>query len=235
MHVAVIPARGGSKSIPRKNVAMVGGRPLLAWTAQAALGSARLGRRILSTDDAAIAEIGRGLGLEVPFLRPAELAGDETPILPVLVHLLDAFEREGCPVTSLVLLQPTSPLRTSRHVDEAIELFDAREAGSVVSITPVPHRFNPVSVMTMEGGRLQPFLREGASVLRRQDKPLVFARNGPAVLVVAPAQVRSGSLYGDRTFGYLMDEESSLDIDDADDLKQVDAALRRRADSGIHA
>lgn len=224
-HIAVIPARGGSKSIPRKNLALAGGRPLLDWTADAALGAARVGRAILSTDDAAIAAHGRALGLEVPGLRPAQLAADDTPIIPVLAELLDRLGEEPA---SLVLLQPTSPLRTARHVDEAIALFEASGARTVVSVTEVPHRFNPLSVMTMEAGRLAPFIAQAAEVLRRQDKPRVYARNGPAVLVVSPAQVREGRLYGDHTVGYVMEAEGSLDVDDAADLAVVDQALRAR-------
>jgi CMP-N,N'-diacetyllegionaminic acid synthase len=228
LHVAVIPARGGSKSIPRKNLALAGGRPLLDWAADAALGASRIGRCILSTDDPAIAAHGRALGLEVPYLRPAHLAADDTPIIPVLSDLLDHIECGGGTPASLVLLQPTSPLRLARHVDEAVALFEASGASTVVSVTEVPHRFNPLSVMTMQDGRLAPFLTQQGEVLRRQDKPRVFARNGPAVLVVSPAQVREGRLYGPATVGYVMDEESSLDVDDAADLAVVDRALRQR-------
>lgn len=235
MHVAVIPARGGSKSIPRKNLAEVAGKSLLAWAAEAALAARRVGRVVLSTDDEEIADAGRALGLDVPFLRPAHLALDETPILPVLLDLMGKLEGERTQVTSLVLLQPTSPLRTAVHIDEAIALFESAGADTVVSITEVPHRFNPLSVMAMEEGLLRPFLPEGAALLRRQDKPRVFARNGPAVLVVSPAQIRRGALYGERTCGYVMDDESSLDVDEPKDLPVVDAALRRRLGRGGQA
>lgn len=228
LHVAVIPARGGSKSIPRKNLALAGGRPLLDWAADSALGAARIGRAILSTDDREIALHGRALGLEVPYLRPAHLALDDTPILPVLVDLLDFLERGGVQPSSLVLLQPTSPLREPADVDAAIALFEASGAATVVSVIEVPHQFNPLSVMRMEGGRLSPFIAQPGELLQRQAKPKVFARNGPAVLVIAPAQLRAGRLYGADTVGYVMDRARSLDVDSAEELAAADRALARR-------
>src|SRR5258707_10081177 len=180
--VGLIPARGGSKSIPRKNLALVAGRPLLAYTAQAALGAAGLDRVILSTDDGEIAAAGRSLGLDVPFLRPAALAGDEAGMVPVMRHMLDWLAEEGIAEATLVLLQPTSPLRQARHIDEAVALLLDSGAETVVSVVEVPHNFTPASVMTRHAdGRLTPFL-PGPPILRRQDKPRVLARNGPAIL-----------------------------------------------------
>jgi CMP-N,N'-diacetyllegionaminic acid synthase len=226
--IGLIPARGGSKSIPRKNLAVVAGRPLLAYTARAALGAARLDRVILSTDDAEIAEAGRALGLEVPFLRPAALAGDETAMLPVMRHALDFLAESGSTATALVLLQPTSPLRSAGHIDEAVELLLDSGAETVVSIVEVPHNFGPTSVMTRHAdGSLTPFL-PGPPILRRQDKPRVFARNGPAILAVRGAVLRRGALYGEPTLGYCMSAADSLDIDEPDDLWLAEQHIRRR-------
>jgi CMP-N,N'-diacetyllegionaminic acid synthase len=227
MILGLIPARGGSKSIPRKNLATLAGKPLLAWTAEAALGARRLGRIVLSTDDEEIADAGRRLGLDVPFLRPAELAQDDTPMLPVMRHAADWCAARGDALDAVVLLQPTSPLRRALHIDEAVALLLADGAAdSVVSIVPVPHQFSPVSVMRLEGGRLSPFL-PGPPILRRQDKPLVYARNGPAVLGVRIEALRRGVLYGPTTLGYVMDARSSLDIDDPDDLWLAEQILRK--------
>ena len=226
--VGLIPARGGSKSIPRKNLAFVAGRPLLTYTAQAALGAARLDRVILTTDDAEIAEAGRALGIEVPFLRPAVLAGDETGMLPVMRHALDWLAAQGTETAALVLLQPTSPLRISRHIDEAVALLLTSNAETVVSVVEVPHNFGPASVMTSsEDGRLAPFL-PGPPILRRQDKPRVFARNGPAILAIRSAALRRGTLYGEPTLGYRMSAADSLDIDEPDDLWLAEQYIRRR-------
>jgi len=231
--VGLIPARGGSKSIPRKNLALVAGRPLLAYTAQAALGAACLDRVILSTDDGEIAEAGRSLGLDVPFLRPAALAGDEAGMVPVMRHALDWLAERGMAASALVLLQPTSPLRTSRHIDEAVALLLDSGAETVVSVVEVPHNFAPVSVMTRGAdGRLTPFL-PGPPILRRQDKPPVFARNGPAILAIRSAVLRRDTLYGDPTLSYRMSAADSLDIDEPDDLWLAEQYIRRR--EGIDA
>jgi CMP-N,N'-diacetyllegionaminic acid synthase len=224
--LGVIPARGGSKGIPQKNLRVVAGRPLLAYTADAALASTRLTRAIVSTDDPEIADAARGLGLEVPFMRPAELAGDATLMLPVLQHAVRAMAADGFAADAVVLLQPTSPLRRAGHVDRAIELLASSGADSVVTVVEVPHQFNPVSVMRLEGERLVPF-HDGPPVLRRQDKPRVFARNGPAVLAVRTAVLERGSLYGDDVRPLLMTAEESLDIDAEADLELLEWHLAR--------
>jgi CMP-N,N'-diacetyllegionaminic acid synthase len=225
--LGVIPARGGSRGIPHKNLAMIGGRPLLAYTADAARQSTRLTRTLVSTDDEQIAVAARALGLEVPALRPRELAQDETPMLPVLQHALAMTRDRGFDPDAVTLLQPTSPLRRAEHVDAAVALFEATGADSVVSVVEVPHQYNPVSVMQMNGERLRPFL-PGVAPTRRQDKPRVLARNGPAVLVVKAAVIEAGSLYGDDCRPLLMTPEDSLDIDSPWDLALVEFALSRR-------
>jgi len=222
--LGVVPARGGSKAIPGKNLAPIGGRPLLAYTVDAARASRRLTRTVVSTDDAAIAETARALGLEVPFLRPAELAADDTPMLPVLQHAARELAREGFAADAIVLLQPTSPLRRAEHIDRAVELLESTGADSVVSVVEVPHPFTPVSVLRLDGDRLRPYL-DGESVTRRQDKPRLLARNGPAVLVVRTRVLEQGSLYGTDSRPLLMDAADSIDIDGPEDLAQVELLL----------
>jgi CMP-N,N'-diacetyllegionaminic acid synthase len=224
--LGVIPARGGSKGVPGKNLRPLGGRPLLAYTADAALHARRLVRTILSTDDPAIAAAGRALGLDVPFMRPAALAADDTPMLPVLLHAVDEMSRNGFTADTVVLLQPTSPLRTAAHVDAALDLLDATGADAVVTVVEVPHQFSPVSVMALDGERLRPYL-PGPVVSRRQDKPRVFARNGPAVLAVRVATLKAGSLYGDDCRPLLMDAETSVDIDGPADFDYAEFLLSR--------
>jgi N-acylneuraminate cytidylyltransferase/CMP-N,N'-diacetyllegionaminic acid synthase len=218
--LGVVPARGGSKAIPGKNLALIGGRPLLAYTADAARASRRLTRTVVSTDDAAIAERARLLGLEVPFLRPAELAADDTPMLPVLQHAATELARKGFAADAVVLLQPTSPLRRAEHIDRAIDLLESTGADSVVSVVEVPHPFSPVSVLRLDGERLRPYL-DGQTVMRRQDKPRVFARNGPAVLAVRTRVLDQGSLYGTDSRPLLMESTDSIDIDSPEDLAQA--------------
>lgn len=228
--LGVIPARGGSKGIPNKNLALVGGRPLLAYTAHAVKESKRLMRTIVSTDDERIAACARALQLDVPFMRPASLAGDEVPMLPVLQHAVDVVESTGFAADIVVLLQPTSPLRRGEHIDAAVTWLERAGGDSVVSVVEVPHQFNPVSVMRIDEGLLKPFI-DGPSVARRQDKPRVYARNGPAVLAVRRRVLSEGSLYGERTWPLVMSMEDSLDIDTPWDLRLVESVLSARTNA----
>lgn len=226
--LGVIPARGGSKGIPGKNLAPVAGRPLLSYTADAARQSRRLGRTIVSTDDEQIARLARTLGVEVPFMRPASLSQDDSPMLPVLQHALDSMRDAGYVAEIVVLLQPTSPLRRAEHIDAAIEKLEQTGATSVVSVVNVPHQFNPASVLTIADGRLRPFL-DGPTASRRQDKPEVLARNGPSIVAVRADVVAAGSLYGDDSRALMMSPEDSLDIDTPFDLHLVELVLRDRS------
>jgi CMP-N,N'-diacetyllegionaminic acid synthase len=226
--VGIVPARGGSKGIPHKNLRPLAGRPLLQYTADAALGSRRLARVVLSTDDEEIAAAGRRFGLEVPFLRPAHLAADDTPMLPVLQHAASELAAPGVTIDALVLLQPTSPLRRAEHIDAAIDLLDGSGAEAVVSVVEVPHQFSPVSVLTLDNGRARPFI-DGPPILRRQDKPRVFARNGPAVLAVRVATLVRGSLYGDDCRALIMEAAESTDIDSPSDLAYAEFLLTRHS------
>lgn len=226
--VGLIPARGGSKAIPRKNLHLLAGKPLLAYTAEAARTSRTLTRRILSTDDAEIADMGRRLGLEVPFERPAPLSADDAPMGPVLRHALDWYVDEtGAEPEALVLLQPTSPLRAAHHIDEAVKLLRARAADTVVSVVRVPHRYHPGSILRELDGRVRPYF-DGPTAARRQDKDPLWARNGPAVLVVRPAVLRRDELYGERTVPYPMSEADSVDIDEPADLELAERLLLTR-------
>jgi CMP-N,N'-diacetyllegionaminic acid synthase len=225
--LGVIPARGGSKGIPNKNLALLAGRPLLAYTADAARQSRRLTRCIVSTDDETIAAAARALGLDVPFLRPSDLACDDTPMLPVLQHAAREVARIGSAPDAVVLLQPTSPLRGATHIDAAIDLLETTGADSVVSVVEVPHQFNPVSVMQLDGDRLRPFL-DGPLITRRQDKPRVFARNGPAVLAVRTRVLEAGSLYGNDCRPLVMIRAESVDLDGPEDLALAELLLQKR-------
>ena len=238
--LGVVPARGGSKAIPRKNVHDLAGRPLLAYTADAARASARLTRVILSTDDNAIAEIGRGLGLDVPFLRPSELASDAAPMLPVLRHAVSEMAARGFAADAVVLLQPTSPLRRAEHIDQAIALLESSGADTVVSVVEVPHQFTPGSLMRLDGDQLRPLAGNvgagnvGASnvgtntVTRRQDKPRLYARNGPAVLAVRTAALARSSFYEGDCRALVMSAIDSIDVDGPDDLELIECILSRR-------
>lgn len=224
--LGVIAARGGSKSIPKKSIAPLVGRPMLAYSCEAALNAEKLDRVILSTDDEEIAEVGRANGVDVPFMRPGELALDDTLMPAVLNHALDWADGEGMNVTAVVLLQATSPLRKACHIDDAVRLFFDQSADTVVSLEEVPHQFNPISVMNLdESGHATLYQQNSKVIMRRQEKPTVYGRNGPAVLVMRPQVLRQGGLYGETTLGYVMDRISSIDIDHPQDLIMAEAIL----------
>jgi CMP-N,N'-diacetyllegionaminic acid synthase len=226
--LGIIPARGGSKGIPRKNLVPLGGRPLIAYSCDAARASRRLTRTIVSTDDAEIAAAAAACGIATPFLRPPHLAADDTPMLDVLRDVLATLDRsEQYRPDIVVLLQPTSPFRRADDIDVAVDLLDRTGADSVVTVTEVPHQFTPASLLRLEGDRVQPWTGT-TGPLRRQDKPRVFARNGPAVLAARPHVLEQGSLYGSDVRAVVMGREESIDIDDAFDLRVADLLLTAR-------
>lgn len=219
--LGIVPARGGSKGIYRKNIRKLSGKPLLSYTAEAGLKSKFIDRIILSTDDHEIASVGEVYGLEVPFLRPARFATDSTPALPVILHAVKYLEsKEGFTPDYIILLQPTSPFRTTTHIDEALERLINSKADSIVSVVAVPHCFNPYSVMQLKGEYLSPYLEYDEKLNLRQKKPVFFARNGAAIYAFTfNCLISLNSIYGDTILPYFMNKEDSLDIDDAFDWK----------------
>jgi CMP-N-acetylneuraminic acid synthetase len=234
--VALIPARGGSKGIPHKNIAPLAGRPLLVYTAEAARGSRCLTRILLSTDDEEIAQVGRACGIEVPFKRPPELARDYTTSLAVVQHAIRWLEEhEHWKPEVLVLLQPTSPLRQSHHIDEALAAMIEAGADTVVSVVEVPHRYSPYSVMEQRDGNLENFWRDPLPFdrYRRQNMPIFYARNGPAILAArVPVLFEHQSFYGPRVVPYVMAANESVDIDTLDDLRLAEWLLGQREQAG---
>jgi len=226
--LGIIPARGGSKGIPGKNLALLAGRPLLEYTCAAARASRRLTRIVLSTDSDDIESEGRRCGVTV-IRRPAALAADETPMMPVLRHAVDAMvAADGYETDVLVLLQPTSPLRRAEHIDAAVDLLLETRAEAVVSVVEVPHHFNPVSLMRVDEDRLVPFTG-GTPITRRQDKPQLYARNGPAVVAARRRVLARESLYEGDVRALVMDRRSSIDIDDEMDLRLAEFWLAQGA------
>jgi CMP-N-acetylneuraminic acid synthetase len=210
--VGLIPARGNSKGIPRKNLALVDGRPLLRFTIDAALAADELSLVAVSTDDDEIAAAASDCRV---LQRPAPLATDEASMLDVVLH---AVEGLGGPDVVCVL-QPTSPLRRPEDIDAAVQLLRASGADGVVSVVRVPHRFTPESLMSIEDGRLVPVT--SAQPVRRQDKRVLLARNGPAVLVVRTADLAQRGLYGGDLRPYEMPPDLSVDVDEPFELELV--------------
>ena len=224
--LGIIPARGGSKGIPRKNIVPLGGKPLIGWTIEAALGARLIHRLIVSTDDEEIAAIARDMGADVPFLRPVDLSNDTAPALPVIKHAIDRMEADTVwSATAAVYLQPTSPFRSAADIDAVIALGQRLEADTVVSVVRVPHNMTPTALMEERDGWLQFVASPEKRSFRRQAKPTLLARNGPAILYVKRAVIDTGELYGSRIASYEMSSLASLDIDEPQDLLVAEALL----------
>lgn len=225
--LGVIPARGGSKGVPRKNARLLDGKPLLAYTAEAAFAASRLTRVILSTDDEEIAGIGRSLGLEVPFMRPADLSADDTPMLPVVQHALRAMEGPGTSFDAVCLLQPTTPFRRGEDIDGCIELLETREADAVMTVMPVPATYNPHWVYFTDGdGSLSLATGETAPIPRRQSLPPAFHREGSVYVTRRDIVLKHNSLYGERLFGYVPAPGPRANIDSTEDWGHAERLLR---------
>ena len=226
--LAVITARGGSKAIPGKNVAQVGGKPLIAWTIEAALKAPSISRVIISTDDSEIARVSREWGGEVPFMRPPELAREDSPHVPVVLHAVEWVEsHEEKHPDCVLLLQPTLPLRSKEDIENAAALLLEKRADSVVSVCPAPSHPYLIKRMTADG-RLEAFIETPDRYLSRQTLPLAYALNGAIYLVRRDILVVSKTFYTDRTYAYVMPPERSLDIDTPWDLYVADLLLKDR-------
>jgi len=225
--LGLIPARGGSKGIPGKNLRLLGGKSLVARAVESGLESRLVGRVLLSTDSEAIAEEGRKAGAEVPFLRPADLAKDETPTAPVVIHALKWLEEnEGTRPDILVLLQPTAPLRQARHIDEALDLLVSTGARSVVSVTPVPGHYHPSWQFSIRDGALCPYLETGKVPPRRQDLPPTYTRNGAIYAAWTETWLTGTMAYGSGCVPYVMRPGESVNVDSLEDLAMAEFLLK---------
>lgn len=218
--LTLIPARGGSKGVPRKNVRLVGGKPLIAWSIEAAKGSKAVGDFYVSTDDEEIARVSREHGAEV-LPRPPEFAQDKSPMIGVIQHALATCrEKHGVEYEYFLLLQPTAPMRNSGDIDEAMRVLRDTGADSVISVYQVEDA-HPSRMYLIEDGRLRPYSEEPPGSLR-QDLPKVFHRNG-AIYACRTSLIREqGRLWGGKLVPYIMPKKRSVNIDDPDDLAIAD-------------
>jgi|GEM_PF-75007 len=231
--LGIIPARGGSKGIPRKNLALLCGKPLLQYTAEAALAATTLTRVILSTDDPEIAEVGRRCGLDVPFMRPQELGRDDTPTLPVVQHAVRFLEERGDFYDAICLLQPTNPLRRPEWIDACVRLLFERGADAVVTVLPVPHEYNPHWVyFQREDGTLYLSTGEQEPLPRRQLLPPAFHREGSVYVTRRDVLMERNSLYGESVLGYVLDPEETVNVDGPEDVARAEVLLAERERSG---
>lgn len=226
--IGIITARGGSKGIPRKNICKLHGKPLIEYTIKAAQSVADCFHRVIvSTDDEEIANVCRSAGAEVPFLRPSYLARDDTPTLPVLQHALSYVEHDGAFRTDwIMVLQPTSPLRTGKDITAAIRLAQVGDCDMVVSVRKA-NDYHPYKMKKIdESGYLEPFITGCVEPARRQDlAPDTYRRNGAIYLIRRDVLVERNRLYGDRIKAYIMPDERSVDIDTQVDFRLAEIFL----------
>ena len=220
--LGIIPARGGSKGIPRKNLRHLGNKPLIAWTIEQALGATLLDDIIVTTEDQEIADVAKRWGAKVPFMRPPELAQDTTPGIDVIMHALDYaqdFQR-------ILVLQPTSPFRTSADTDGIIQFCNDRGTPSAVSVTPASK--HPYWTYALSEEELVPLLKVDATKKSRQELPQAYNLNGALYLAEVEWLKRTKTLIHDTTLGYVMPTERSTDLDTELDWDWAEFLLERK-------
>jgi len=218
--LAVIPCRGGSKGVHRKNLREVGGIPLVAHTINAANASTLITRTIVSTDDDEIASVAKEYGGDVPFIRPEKYATDQAKSIDVVLHALNkCSEQFKEQYDYLILLQPTSPFRDNIHIDSAIKmLVGNKNAESLISVKEVPNECNPHYIYKiLDDNYCQPLI-DSKEIIRRQDQPKSYVRNGAIYVVKVPYLLQNESLMAERSLAYEMSDESSVNIDTELDL-----------------
>ncbi len=226
--LCVVPARGGSKGLPGKNLRRVGGRSLVARAVESAVASGRCSRVICSTDDDQIAAEAVDAGADAPFRRPAELASDTATSIDVVIHAVQHVEaRRGRPVDLVCLVEPTTPLRTAGDVRNAVDMLLESDppADSAVSLCEVCDA-HPAWLRKIDAGCVQPYFPDLAEPTRRQDlaqHAVPYRRNGAVYVTRRDVLVEQGSLYGGRTLGYVMPVDRSVNIDDELDLLTAQA------------
>ncbi len=213
--MALIPARGGSKGIPRKNIKDLCGKPLIAYSIEAGLNSKYIDSVVVSTDDSEIAEVSKRFGAEVPFIRPEELASDTAKTLDVVLHAIKEMESKGSTFDTFVLLQPTQPLRTAADLDAAIEKYMENGCISMVSVSPVND--HPILIRTIEEDRLKPLLN-CSSTCRRQDMPKYYRVNG-CIYINEISEIDTNTSFNDNVLPFVMEPSHSVDIDELSDFE----------------
>ncbi|MCU1807081.1 acylneuraminate cytidylyltransferase family protein [Cytobacillus firmus] len=225
--LAVIPARGGSKGIPKKNIIDLNGKPLIQYTIDAAKESKYIDDIVVSTDNQDIAEVAKQCGADVPFIRPADLASDSAKTIDVLIHTVSELKKLGKTYDFLILLQPTQPLRLSEHIDEAVEKIVSTGKASLASVSKVQE--HPLLIRSINGNdELVPLLNSSSTV-RRQDFPDYFKVNG-AIYINLLKDLNHETSLNDNIVPYEMDYRYSVDIDEMIDLDIAKLILASKGD-----
>lgn len=222
--LAIIPARSGSKGIKDKNIINLKGKPLIAYTIDAAKESQIFDEIMVSTDSLKIAEISKSFGAKVPFLRPKELANDNAKTVDVIIHALNYYVNKNIEFDYFMLLQPTSPLRNSKDIKNAVNLLFDRNANSVVSVCETEH--SPLWSNTLpEDLSLANFIKQEVKNIPRQELPKYYRINGAIYISNVDFFIREKDFYGEKSYAYIMSPERSIDIDNLVDLKLAEILL----------
>ncbi len=222
--LGIIPARGGSKGLPGKNIRMLCGKPLIAWSIASALKSQCIDELMVTTDSNEIAQVAEQYGANVPFIRPDELATDEAKSVDVVAHTIDWYEERQKRYDLLMLLQPTSPLRTAEDIRNAVSLFFDKQAEAVISVCGVDHHPWWSNTLPADGSMKQ-FLRPEISKTNRQDLPVFYRLNGAIDLIENRLFMERRSFWPERTYAYIMPQERSIDIDSMIDFRLAELLL----------
>lgn len=227
--LSIIPARGGSKGVPKKNIKLLYGKPLLSYTIEIALQSKFLTEVIVSSEDHKIIEISKTLGVNVPFVRPTELAQDNTPTIDVIIQALEWYKSENIFFDAVCLLQVTSPFRTLLFLDKAIEKFIQSGCDSLVSVQKVPHEFNPHWAFEVnDDGNLKIATGETEIISRRQELPMAYHRDGSIYITKTEVLLQQHSLYG-KSISYIeSDPEFYVNIDTPDDWEKAESMIKNK-------
>jgi N-acylneuraminate cytidylyltransferase/CMP-N,N'-diacetyllegionaminic acid synthase len=225
--IALIPARGGSKGLPGKNIRMLAGKPLIAHTILAAKNAKSVSRVIFSTDSPEIAAVAKDFGAEVPFMRPAELATDTAPAIDNYIYTVDRLNREeNAKIDELVVLLPTAPLRTAEDIDAAIKIFREKKADSVVSYYPAPHPVQWYRYLD-EKGVLRSLFPDLDTLKNRQEQKQAYLPNGAIYVFRYDILKNQRVYYTDKSYPYLMPAEKSVDIDTLYDFKLAEFLMNQ--------
>lgn len=226
-NVAIIPARSGSKGLVHKNIKTLCGKPLIAHTIEAALKSGLFEEVMVSTDSPEYAEIAKEFGAQVPFLRSSDLANDQASSWDVVREVIEYYESNGKTFDSVCLLQPTSPLRTDQNIHEAYELFEQKNAVTVVSVCEMDH--SPLWANTLpDDFSMKQFLRPEVLDKNRQGLETFYRINGALYIVQVDHLKNHANIYGEGSFAYVMDKKDSIDIDDMDDFLVAETYMKLR-------
>lgn len=225
--LAIICARGGSKGVPNKNIRLLNGKPLIAYTIECAKKYTKFDRIIVSTDSPKIAEVAKQYGADVPFLRPKELATDTSPKIPVLQHAVRYLEQEENDRYDLIVdLDPTSPLRTVEDIENCVNKMIEKNPNVVFSVTPA-HKNPYFNMVEEKDGRVYLCKKLDRSITRRQDAPMVYAMNASIYVYKKDFLLNTDSVFSDNTMAVVMPEERSIDIDRPIDFEFVEFLMKR--------